>query len=47
MVKVTNKYQDTPQKKLTRTIHRVGCWLGSWLRVRTRWLLLAAVSLLL
>jgi len=47
MVKVTNKRQDTPQKKLTRTIHRVGCWLGSWLRVRTRWLPLAAVTLLL
>jgi len=47
MVKVTNKRQDTPQKKLTRTIHRVAYWLGSWLRVRTRWLPLAAVTLLL
>ena len=47
MVKVTNKRQDTPQKKLTRTMHRVGCWLGSWRRVRTRWLPLAAVTLLL
>ena len=44
---MTNKRQDTAQKKLTRTIHRVGCWLGSWLRVRTRWLPLAAVTLLL
>ena len=47
MVKVTNKRQDTPQKKLTRTIHRVGYWLGSWVRVQTRWLRLAAVTLLL
>ncbi len=46
-MKVNNKRQDTPHKKLTRTIYRVGCWLGSWLRVRTRWLPLAAVTLLL
>ena len=46
-MKVTNKRQDTPQKKLTRTVHRVGSLLGSWLRVRTRWLPFAAVTLLL